>query len=218
MLLATLTAKLQNEYQAIQVQIDALLEQQRIIQAQLQRVGSVESKMESAAQLVAEAIAQIKEVCQEEKGLKKSLRSVAGEIEQIKEVCSDEVVDDLVGYQDTINNFFRSPVATLEAGESDEAEPETSEDSVSVDDDASQSTESETLDVESQVIKEEEESDQQAPSQSLHKQPAKPLQWLAAKKGIDFAGRKRHELAAALVGQVTLVELQEAIEQTAKAG
>lgn len=66
MLLAELTSSLQNHYAQIQEQIEALQEQQRLIQAQLQRVGSVESKMESAAVLIQEAIAEINEVCPEE--------------------------------------------------------------------------------------------------------------------------------------------------------
>lgn len=41
-------------------------EQQRQLQAQLQRIGSVESKMESAVKQLQEAIADIKEVCPEE--------------------------------------------------------------------------------------------------------------------------------------------------------
>lgn len=66
MLLQSLTNQLQSDYAAVQVQIEELQEQQRLIQAQLQRIGSVESKMESAAALVMEAIADIKEVCPKE--------------------------------------------------------------------------------------------------------------------------------------------------------
>jgi hypothetical protein len=58
----------------------------------------------------------------------------------------------------------------------------------------------------------------QVAPRTLHKQPAKPLQWLATKRGIDHAGMKRHEIASALVGQVTAMELQEAIAQTQNVG
>jgi hypothetical protein len=68
MLLATLTAQLQSTYATIQIQIEELQEQQRQIQAQLQRIGSVESEMESAIALVSQAIASIKEICPEELG------------------------------------------------------------------------------------------------------------------------------------------------------
>ncbi|NEP10639.1 MAG: hypothetical protein F6K14_10575 [Symploca sp. SIO2C1] len=66
MLLVELTNRLQNQYNQVQIQIEELQEQQRFLQAQLQRVGSVESKMESAAALVQEAIAEIRDVCPEE--------------------------------------------------------------------------------------------------------------------------------------------------------
>lgn len=66
MLLNQAIANQQNLYADIQVQIDELLEKQRQIQAHLQRLGSVESQMESAAALVQEAIASINEVCPDE--------------------------------------------------------------------------------------------------------------------------------------------------------
>lgn len=98
MLLATLTANLQSSYAQIQSQIEVLQEQQRLIQAQLQRVGSVESKMESAAALVAEAIAEIREVCPGE----------------------------LIAYQEVISDLFCSqPIAQIQAGEdTTESEPQ----------------------------------------------------------------------------------------------
>ena len=76
-------------YAEIQAQIESLQEQQRQIQAHLQRLGSVESKMESAAQLVAEAIAEINAVCP----------------------------DELINYQQTITSLFGcEPIAQLSAG------------------------------------------------------------------------------------------------------
>lgn len=79
-------------YAEIQAQIESLQEQQRQIQAHLQRLGSVESKMESAAQLVAEAIAEINAVCP----------------------------DELTNYQHTITSLFDSgPIAQLSAGSSE---------------------------------------------------------------------------------------------------
>jgi hypothetical protein len=96
MLLATLTANLQNQYTQFQVQIEALQEHQRIIQSQLQRVGSVESKMESAALLLQEAIAEISDVCPEE----------------------------LTSYQETINSLFGSTVAGILPEATLDPEPE----------------------------------------------------------------------------------------------
>lgn len=103
MLLATLTANLQSSYAQIQSQIEALQEQQRLIQVQLQRVGSVESKMESAAALVAEAIAEIREVCP----------------------------DELSAYQEVIGSLFCSqPIAQIQAGTDIATEPEPQENPV----------------------------------------------------------------------------------------
>jgi hypothetical protein len=88
MLLSTAIQTQQNSYAEIQVQIEALQEQQRQIQAYLQRLGSIESKMESAAQLMQEAIADIREACP----------------------------DELPGYKQLISGFFQdNPVAFLEA-------------------------------------------------------------------------------------------------------
>lgn len=163
--------------------------------------------MESAAALVAEAIAEIKEVCPSE----------------------------LSGYEVTIASLFQTPVAQIEAGEDVATEPEPQEDSVSPSDSAAlasprASDESQILDVESTSVEEVEVDEEaipettdqvQAPShqasaKSLHKQPTKPLQWLATKRGIDTSNMKRHEIASALLGQVTQDELQEAVEQTTK--
>ncbi len=63
MLLASLIANLQADYTAIQEQIDALQEQQRLIQAHLQNVGSVESKLESGLQVMMDAIASARKIC-----------------------------------------------------------------------------------------------------------------------------------------------------------
>lgn len=66
MLLNQIITSQHDIYAQIQSQIELLQEQQRQIQAYLQRLGGVESKMESAAQLVAEAIAEINAVCPDE--------------------------------------------------------------------------------------------------------------------------------------------------------
>lgn len=87
MLLNTLINQQQSLYTDIQVQIDSLQERQREIQAFLQKLGSVESQMLSAAQMVQEAIASIREVCP----------------------------DELENYQATINGLFGdAPVAQLD--------------------------------------------------------------------------------------------------------
>lgn len=99
MLLEALQTKLTNQYQEIQEQIDRLQETQREIQAHLQRLGSVESKMESAAKLVTEAITGITEECP----------------------------DEMASYQETINNLFpNKPVALLTEGEDKQANSEPS--------------------------------------------------------------------------------------------
>jgi hypothetical protein len=190
MLLSALTANLQTSYADIQAQIEALQEQQRLIQAQLQRVGSVESKMESAAALVAEAIAEIREVCPEE----------------------------LSAYQEVISGLFcDAPIAQIQAGADIAPESQPEENPVPPD------SEEPALEVESMVVVEETDDtpnedvvvvSHQASARSLHQQPTKPLQWLATKRGIDFSQMKRHQIATALVGQVTDAELQEAVEQT----
>lgn len=73
MLLNQAIATQQNLYAEIQLQIEALQEKQREINAYLQRLGGVESQMESAAQLVQEAIASIHEVCPDELGAYRDL-------------------------------------------------------------------------------------------------------------------------------------------------
>ncbi|MGH8001263.1 MAG: hypothetical protein ACREPR_18020 [Brasilonema sp.] len=99
MLLSQAIESQQSLYAQLQVQIEALQEQQRLIQAQLQRLGSVESKMESAAALLEEAIAEIGEVCPEE----------------------------LPGYKEVITSLFAFPIARLEPGvEKEEAVQEPS--------------------------------------------------------------------------------------------
>ncbi len=87
MLLKNLIQDLQGSYIGIQKQIDALQEQQREIQAQLQKVGSVESKMLAAAQSLQAAIADINDACPEQ----------------------------LTQFKETINGLFVNPVAALEA-------------------------------------------------------------------------------------------------------
>ena len=210
MLLATLTANLQASYAAIQSQVESLQEQQRLIQAQLQRVGSVESKMESAAALVAEAIAEIREVCP----------------------------DELNSYQQTIASLFDdAPIAQLtpaadETTSTDELNPAPVEPEPSIE------VQAEVIEVEADVTVEQlmQQADaissnpiynegvaDESPTklgandivapQVLHRQKTKSLQWLATQKGIEYANMKRHELAKLLTGQVTQVELERAIHQ-----
>ncbi|MBD2281399.1 hypothetical protein [Aphanizomenon flos-aquae] len=96
MLLNQVIASQQSAYADIQSQIELLQEKQRHIQAYLQQLGSVESQMVSAAQMVQEAIASIREICP----------------------------DELVNYQNTINDLFGAvPIAKLEP--SPEPSPET---------------------------------------------------------------------------------------------
>ncbi|MBD2667271.1 hypothetical protein [Richelia sinica] len=88
MLLNQVIASQQELYSDIQIQIEQLQEKQRHIQAYLQQLGSVESQMVSAAQMVQEAIASIREICP----------------------------DELINYQATINALFgNAPVAQLTA-------------------------------------------------------------------------------------------------------
>jgi len=89
MLLSTLIAAQQETYASIQAQIEALQEKQREIQSFLQQLGSVESKMVSAAQLIQEAIASINEVCP----------------------------DELSNYQQLITGLFNTPIASLPSGD-----------------------------------------------------------------------------------------------------
>ena len=96
MLLNQVIASQQSAYADIQSQIELLQEKQRHIQAYLQQLGSVESQMVSAAQMVQEAIASIREICP----------------------------DELINYQNTINDLFGAvPIAKLEP--SPEPSPET---------------------------------------------------------------------------------------------
>jgi hypothetical protein len=86
MLLSSLIQNQQSIYTDIQIQIDSLQEKQREIQAFLQKLGSVESQMLSATQMVQEAIASIREVCP----------------------------DELANYRETIDSLFGdAPIASL---------------------------------------------------------------------------------------------------------
>jgi hypothetical protein len=95
MLLTNLIASFQNQYADIQAQIEELQEQQRKIQAHLQQLGSVESQMVSAVQMLQEAIGSINEVCP----------------------------DQLAEYQGTVTGLFSVPIAALNPSQP-EAEPE----------------------------------------------------------------------------------------------
>lgn len=97
MLLSNLIASHQESYADIQAKIEDLQEQQRKIQAHLQQLGSVESQMVSAVQMLQEAISSINEVCPNE----------------------------LAEYQQTVVGLFSSPVAMLESSQPDpEPEPQ----------------------------------------------------------------------------------------------
>ena len=95
MLLSNLIASHQESYADIQARIEELQEQQRKIQAYLQQLGSVESQMVSAVQMLQEAIFSINEVCP----------------------------DQLAEYQQTVAGLFSSPVAMLESSQP-EPQPE----------------------------------------------------------------------------------------------
>lgn len=95
MLLSKLISQYQETYADIQARIEDLQEQQRKIQAHLQQLGSVESQMVSAVQMLQEAIHSINEVCP----------------------------DQLAEYQQTVVGLFSSPVAMLESSQP-EPEPQ----------------------------------------------------------------------------------------------
>jgi hypothetical protein len=89
MLLNQAIAHQQELYAQVQAQIELLQEKQREIQANLQKLGSVESKMESAVHVLQEAVAEIIEHC-------------PGEMQQ---------------YQELVNGLFgEKPIATLTEG------------------------------------------------------------------------------------------------------
>jgi hypothetical protein len=95
MLLSNLIASHQATYADIQARIEELQEQQRKIQAYLQQLGSVESQMVSAVQMLQEAIHSINEVCP----------------------------DQLAEYQQTVAGLFSSPVAMLESSQPEPQSP-----------------------------------------------------------------------------------------------
>ncbi|WP_071192668.1 hypothetical protein [Trichormus sp. NMC-1] len=68
MLLTQVIASQQTAYAELQSQIEELQQQQREIQAYLQQLGSIESKMVSALQMVQEAVGEIREICPGELG------------------------------------------------------------------------------------------------------------------------------------------------------
>ncbi|MUH00359.1 hypothetical protein F7734_52060 [Scytonema sp. UIC 10036] len=94
MLLTQAISAQQALYANIEAEIQALQARQREIQSYLQTLGGIESKMESAALLVQEAIAEIKQHCP----------------------------DELPAYQTLINGFFDSTVAG-QIAPSDDTDP-----------------------------------------------------------------------------------------------
>lgn len=131
-------------------------------------------------------------------------------------VCPAE----LAAYQEVLLGLFSSaPIVQIQAGEDIITEPE-SQNPVPPTDSTQEIIEvpATVEEDEAVVTKDEADVSHQALARSLHKQPAKPLQWLATKRGIDTSNLKRHQIASALVGQVTQAELQEAIAQTTTAG
>ena len=99
MLLASLIQQQQDNYAQIQVQIELLQEKQREIQANLQKLGSVESKMVAAVQLVHDAIAAIKEICPSElDSYKQTVLVLFGEgvVTQIEPSAEDTKATDVV--------------------------------------------------------------------------------------------------------------------------
>ena len=99
MLLSQIITNQQNRYATIQNQIDDLQAQQRQIQGYLQQLGSVESKMEAAAALLQEAIAEVSQICP----------------------------DELESYQATIDSLFNVAIAALPEVTEPEATEETTE-------------------------------------------------------------------------------------------
>ena len=105
MLLNQAIACQQELYAQVQAQIEILQEKQREIQANLQKLGSVESKMESAVHVLLEAVAEIIEHC-------------TGEMQQ---------------YQELVNGVFgEKPIAHITEGKDIE---EVEEDNIAPHDD-----------------------------------------------------------------------------------
>uniref|UniRef100_A0A0C1R166 Uncharacterized protein n=3 Tax=Nostocales TaxID=1161 RepID=A0A0C1R166_9CYAN len=197
MLLSQLIASQQDQYQAIQAQIEALQEQQRQIQSYLQRLGSVESQMESAAKLMQEAVASIRQECP----------------------------DELPAYQSLINGFFgQAPIAVLNASVDTDPQPEVttpapSDSWTEIDEDIDSyykanpvvETENTTLETTAVVV---EEDDCQDPEERLQEKVGEEgesqpeldfsgLTWvqikrLASSMGIDINRRKRPHMEKAL--------------------
>ena len=176
MLLNQAIATQQSLYSEIQSQIDALQEKQREIQAYLQRLGSVESKMESAALLLQEAVSEIQNTCPEE----------------------------LQQYQDLITGLFTAkPVAHLEAS-IEEPTQETAPETPTPGDSSVDSTidSNPVITVTSKVVDENLPDTTTEPKEVANKPIEKDfsrlswtsLQKFAARHGISPKGRKRSDV------------------------
>lgn len=105
MLLQNLMQQQQQAYAQIQSQIEQLQEQQRQVQAYLQQLGSVESQMLSAAQVIEEAIVSINQVCPGElENYKQLIISLFNVIPQLEAHKPDDLTEENIEEESEVLN------------------------------------------------------------------------------------------------------------------
>lgn len=186
MLLNDLQKALEIQYSELQEQINLLQEEQKRVQAKMQQVGSVESKIESALALLSEGLRDAREVCPEQIELVKKVNLSLYETDDrvlplpVVEETTEEAVEVEVG--ETEIDDFIPPV---------EFEDEIDE----------------TVEVE-ELQPQEQEQDNPTASELEAALSFKQLRSLAKDKDIN-AGGKASAIAARLQGSVTATELEQ---------
>lgn len=187
MLLNDLQKALEIQYSELQEQINLLQEEQKRVQAKMQQVGSVESKIESALALLSEGLRDAREVCPDQIELvKKANLSLYDDRVlplPVVEETTEEAVE--VEVEETEIDDFIPPV-----------EFEDEEDEID-----------ETVEVE-ELQPQEQEQDNPTASELEAALSFKQLRSLAKDKDIN-AGGKASAIAARLQGSVTATELEQ---------
>lgn len=184
MLLNDLQKALEIQYSELQEQINLLQEEQKRVQAKMQQVGSVESKIESALALLSEGLRDAREICPDQ-------------IELVKKAnlsLYDDRVLPLPVVEETTEEAVEVEVEETEID--DFIPPVEFEDEID-----------ETVEVE-ELQPQEQEQDNPTASELEAALSFKQLRSLAKDKDIN-AGGKASAIAARLQGSVTATELEQ---------
>jgi hypothetical protein len=198
-LFASRKSEINSTIASIQSQISQLQQQLANQQSFLQEIGSVEGAAESALIQTQTFLSMVRAIDPSQEAVFwQAMDALKNENLEILSPASDDAAESSPTPDATAPTPEETTTVEVEATEVTETAAESQ-----ADDEAEQT-----------VV----DTSHHASPRALHKQPAKSLKWLAAQRGIDHTGMKRHEIASALIGQVTATQLQEAIVQTQNVG